>query len=76
MSEEVQERRRWGWLVVVLLILVVYFLSLGPAAMIHARLSDQHAREIIESIYFPLKLIYDNVPPSQPVFDGYMQLWI
>lgn len=54
---------------------LIYFLSLGPAVVTHKSTNSAQVQSAIETIYYPLELFYESVPPVQPVIDSYMRLW-
>jgi hypothetical protein len=67
---------RWGvWIVVAL---VLYVLSIGPAdwALRHLNLSDSGvAMKIIHVFYLPLKWLDENCEPANVFFAWYGGLW-
>jgi hypothetical protein len=59
-------------------VLVLYALSVGPAALIHARLTPAH-QQIFEGIanliYWPLVWLYHAVPQVDGVLNWYVRFW-
>jgi hypothetical protein len=74
MSDEARARRGYGFWVVagVLVALVIYFLSLGPAVYFVQRTGT--GRETAGVVYTPLIWLGQNTPLSGP-FDWYVRKW-
>ncbi|HEY3897416.1 MAG TPA: hypothetical protein VGM54_02320 [Chthoniobacter sp.] len=65
-------------LVAFICIVLLYALSIGPAALIHARLTPAHQRtfeEFADPIYWPLVWLYHASPPVGTVFNWYVRTW-
>jgi hypothetical protein len=68
----VRERGSPGWLVWGLLfVVVVYPLSIGPAAMLHSRF--RLARPVIEAIYAPVVFLIEHSKPAEKFFSWYVE---
>ena len=73
-----EERKRHGvpWAaVIVMLLLIGYPLSIGPAIPIHKRLSDTELQNRIVDAYGPVRWLASRSQWSQRVFEWYCDLW-
>jgi len=62
-----------GLVVVLLLLPMIYVLSVGPAVrMVHTGSLSEHAAE---TIYYPLIVIHEALPPVGVVLDRYIELF-
>ena len=70
--------KRPPWFVMFLGMLALYALSVGPAALVHARLTPAQQRTfqgIADPIYWPLAWLYRAFPPVDGVFNWYVRSW-
>ena len=74
MSEERQKSRAWIWWAI--LLLVMYPLSIGPAARIVDRADSDRGEEIITVIYYPIKLACERYSLVSDTLDRYVALWL
>jgi hypothetical protein len=64
-----------GWLLWPLLVLVVYVLSIGPAAVVHSRVKNATVQNAIEVCYSPVVLLIERTPLSKPL-SWWVELWL
>jgi hypothetical protein len=74
MSDETQERRRYGLWVALALVLVpiLYTLSMGPAHYLIRR-TEKGVNPFV-CAYRPVIWLHDNTPLEKPL-EGYMKWW-
>jgi len=73
-SEESARKTSWGAVVLVLVLVVaLYVLSFGPAAVIANR--AKATRPVLEVVYAPLIWLYENTPLREPL-RLYMDFWL
>lgn len=53
----------------------MYFLSLGPAVVAYENTNSTQIHAAIRTVYHPVELLYEEFPSTQPVIDGYVDLW-
>ena len=74
MSDERESGLSWGTVaLVVLLLIVLYVLSIGPAAVIAQR-TGGGAWRVFRVVYAPLIWLYENTPLREPL-EHYVGFW-
>ena len=75
MSEATHDRNGGGFFAIaaVVMLLIAYPLSLGPAILVHPRCGPT-AQGVIEAVYLPLQFLHENTPLRKPL-DWYVSFW-
>ena len=77
MSERREKAGVGVWATVVVAFLVLYVLSIGPAAWIDRRVTGPgFFNDACRVVYSPLRLVYNNGPePVRKAFEWYFRVW-
>jgi hypothetical protein len=75
---ESKPRRRWPTYLaaVIVLLLVVYPLSVGPAWVIACRSNTDLALHTVLVVYKPIGMILEIAPGTKNAYDGYIEWWL
>lgn len=71
------QSRTTAYLVGILVLVVAYPLSLGPATWLDkSGLVSRPLMDAILSVYYPIDLLYLNSSHSQKLIDWYLDFWV
>ncbi len=62
----------WPWLVWAAVIVMLYVLGIGPAALVHRK--TPAARRAIEAAYKPVTVVADHCPPARACLEWYVSV--
>lgn len=75
MADEERKKRGAPWAAIVVILLVAYPLSVGPAIMVYDRTPDEQLRVCIAKAYAPVEWTAKDNSLCRKALRGYARLW-